>query len=298
MDTPDHTYLFEPHRRMLFGIAYRMLGSAMDAEDMVQEAYVRFAAVPVATVQAPKAFLAKIVTRLCLDRLKSAQAQREQYVGEWLPEPILTDAADALDQMIAAETLHIGFLLMLQRLNDVERAAFVLREVFEYEYDEIAQVLDKSAAACRQVVHRAKARLADATRPTLPPLAEQQQVLAQFSMAYASGDISALLAVLAPTVVVTADGGGKVAAALRPIVGADAVARFFVGLLKRTDTLGLRLRFEVCALNGVLGYVIYDEGNGGRVYQAVLPQIEGGQIVALRLVVNPDKLAHIGRARR
>src|SRR5207248_3205002 len=224
---------FESYRSYLFAIAYRMLGSAMDAEDMVQETYLRYQATPPETITSPKAFLTTIITRLCMDQLHLARRQRELYVGPWLPEPIIAattaEAADPQERVDTEESISLAFLMLLEQLQPFERAVFLLREVFDYDYAEIATMLGKSEAACRRSFSRAKKHLSE-HRPRFPPSPQtHQQLLSRYVQAVQTGEMTALMDLLAEEVTLWADAGGKIKqAALRPISGRDAVARFSV----------------------------------------------------------------------
>ena len=272
---------FSLHRGLLFTVAYEMLGSASDAEDVVQETWLRWAGVDSAEVNDPRAYLVRIVTRQALNRMRSLARRREDYIGEWLPEPLLTGPDVAADVELA-ESVSIAMLTVLETLGPEERAVFVLREVFETPYDEIAQAVGKSPAAVRQIAHRAREHVA-ARRPRMPvSTAEQQQVVDRFLAAVRHGDLQGLLDVLAPDVVVVADGGGLVGAARRPIVGSQKVASF---LVRGAAAAG----FEVIAewINGGPGCRIYI---GGELASAVSIAVEDGRITRLFAIVNPDKL--------
>src|SRR4051812_4499152 len=225
---------FESYRNYLFSIAYRMLGSAMDAEDIVQETYLRYQATPPETIRSLKAYLATILTRLCIDQLELSRTKRELYVGPWLPEPLLTagtpEAANPEKRVETEESISLAFLVLLEQLQPFERAVFLLREVFEYEFAEIAAMLEKSEAACRRSFSRAKQHLVN-RRPRFPQAPEMhQQLLTSFLAAVQSGEMTTLTNLLSENVVLWADGGGKIKqAALRPIRGRDAVARFSLG---------------------------------------------------------------------
>ena len=292
------TQEFEALRTYLFAIAYRMLGSAMEAEDMVQETWIRWERVDQSAVDHPKAFLAKIITRLCLDQLKSAQAKREQYVGEWLPEPVMTEDSSRLggfetpDQTVElAESLSFAFLHMLERLNPAERAVFLLREVFDYDYATIAQVIEKNEPACRQLLRRAKTAV-EKSRPrfdTTPT--EHQQILAQFVSACVSGSMDGLLALLSDDVVEYSDGGGIRKAALKPIVGANKVARFFLGLMKQAAD---EYTFGFTQVNGQLAILISFEGEP---YSVIQFHIEDGKIKQIFSQLNPEKMLDMRNGR-
>ncbi len=278
----------DQYRPLLFGIAYRMLGSAMDAEDMVQETFLRWQRERSDEIQSPKGYLSAVITRLCIDHLRSAHIQREQYVGPWLPEPLLTtEDTSMIETLELAESLSMAFLVVLESLSPVERAVFLLREVFGYEYREIARIVNKSEINCRQIASRAKEHIA-AKRPRFDATREQQeQVTQRFVQACASGDLQALLAVLAPDVVFEADGGGKVSAARKPIHGADKVARAIFGVLKLLPPdLNIELK-QVNAQPGIVGYA-----GGKPLYVSVL-HIANDRIHGIYNVLNPDKLVNL-----
>ncbi|MCB7135926.1 RNA polymerase sigma-70 factor [Cellulosimicrobium marinum] len=275
---------FVTHRNLLFTVAYEMLGSAADAEDVVQDAWLRWSAVDPHEVRDARAYLVRVVTRQALNRLRTVARRREDYVGEWLPEPLLT-TPDVADDVELAESVSLAMLTVLETLRPAERAVFVLREVFDVPYDEIAEALDRTPAAVRQIAHRARDHVA-ARRPRVRvDHTEQRAVVDRFLAALATGDVQGLLDVLAPDVVLLADGGGVVTAARRPIVGADRIARYLVGgLAKERGTVvahpawvngapGLRLEVDG-ALAGAVGIVVED-----------------GRITRLFGVANPAKLA-------
>jgi RNA polymerase sigma-70 factor, ECF subfamily len=276
---------FQQHRPLLFSIAYRMLGSVMDAEDMVQEAFLRWQAAGDAEISYPKAYLSAIVTRLCIDFLRSASVQREQYVGPWLPEPIVTGMVEeAADPAALADSLSLAFLILLESLSPEERAVFLLRELFDYEYREIANIIGKSEANCRQMLARARRHI-ESRRPRFDASAEaRQRLLQQFVQTCTVGDMDGMLAMLEQDVVLRADGGGKARAALRPIAGSDKVARYLLGLLRQAPP-GWQAR--PAAVNGQPGIITYVDGN---VQSALAFDICDGRIQAIYMVVNPDKL--------
>ncbi len=282
---------FEAYRSYLFAIAYRMLGSAMDAEDMVQETFLRAQAAPEAIIS-PKAYLTTILTRLCINQLQSAHTRREQYVGPWLPEPISTDgmieAADPEARIEAYESISLAFLTLLEQLQPIERAVFLLREVFDYEYGEIAEMLGKSEVACRQSFSRAKKHLAE-HRPRFAASPEShRRMLTSFLRAVQGGDMAALTTMLADDVTLWADGGGKVrGAATRPVSGREAVARFVVGTL---HLLPASYATEIAEINGQPSLVVRA---GGRAFSVISIEVAGAQIGAVRVVANPDKLARL-----
>jgi RNA polymerase sigma-70 factor (TIGR02957 family) len=273
---------FARHRSLLFTVAYEMLGTASDAEDVVQETWLRWADVDHDDVRDPRAYLVRIVTRQALNRLRTLARRREDYVGEWLPEPLLTSPDVAADIELA-ESVSIAMLTVLETLAPAERAVFVLREVFETPYDEIADAVGKSPAAVRQIAHRARDHVA-ARRPRMPVSAtEQQQAVDRFLAAVRNGDLQGLLDVLAPDVVLVADGGGLVAAARRPVEGAQRVAAFLLAGARSVE-------FELTAtwLNGSPAARIDIDGE---VDTAVSIAIEDGRVTRIYAIRNPHKLA-------
>jgi RNA polymerase sigma-70 factor, ECF subfamily len=283
---------FETYRTYLFSIAYRMLGSAMDAEDMVQETYLRYQTTPPQTIHSLKAYLTTILVRLCMDQLQLAHRKREQYVGPWLPEPIRTaetpEAADPEKQVEMEESISLAFLVLLEQLQPFERAVFLLREVFEYDFAEIATMLNKSEAACRRSFSRAKLHLAS-HRPRFPASPEtHRQLLTAYFQAVQNGEMTALKDQLAEEVTLWADGGGKVKqAALRPISGRDAVARFSLGTKRFWPE---NARVELAEVNGQAALIIHA---GGQVFSVLTIDVEQGQIQAIRIIANPEKLARV-----
>jgi RNA polymerase sigma-70 factor, ECF subfamily len=291
---------FEPFRRRLLGLAYRMLGSMADAEDAVQESYLRWHGVERDKVSDARAFLMTTTTRICLDMLTSARARREEYVGPWLPEPVLDNAALAPDtQTELAEDLSVALLLTLDRLSPLERAAFLLHDIFDFSFSEVASALDRSEAACRQLAARARAHVRE-VRPrgatASPPRpgevdAKHAQLLSAFAAATRTGDLNALTQMLASDVRVVTDGGGKVAAALNVIEGADHAARFLVGAARKGWRDEFTLRFAT--INGLPGIVI-DAPNGP--VQTTAFEIDGDVVHAVYVVRNPEKLRHLSPA--
>jgi RNA polymerase sigma-70 factor (ECF subfamily) len=272
---------------LLFSIAYRMLGSATDAEDIVQDAFLRWLQAGDKDVQSPKAYLSTIVVRLCLDQLRSAREQREVYVGPWLPEPIATGQMSELSETVAqAESLSLAFLLLLEKLNPLERAIFLLREVFDYEYSEIATIVEKSEANCRQIFHRAHAHL-DQNRLRYSASREQQErITNRFLQASLNGDMQGLLSLLSNDIVSVADSGGKAPfkAGRRPIYGPDKVLRGYLGSLRSIPGNVITRIIDLNGQPALVGYL--NEKPVG----AILLQIEGEQITRLYTIVNPDKL--------
>jgi RNA polymerase sigma-70 factor, ECF subfamily len=297
---------FEPYRRRLLGLAYRMLGSMADAEDAVQETYVRWHGVDRDKVSEPKAFLMTTTTRICLDMLTSARARREEYVGPWLPEPIFDTAALTPDSRTElAEDLSIALLLTLDRLSPLERAAFLLHDVFDFSFSEVAIALERSEAACRQLAARARANVRTARpRGVIPPPAASSgidanhaRLLSAFTAAVQSGDLNALTQLLASDARVLTDGGGKVRAALNAIDGADRVAEFMVNVTRKRPGAWWRDEFTVrfALVNGLPGVVV-DAPEGP--VQTTAFEIEGDVIKALYVVRNPEKLRHLAPLRR
>ena len=296
--TSDPAGSFEPHRRRLLGLAYRMLGSMADAEDAVQETYLRWHAADRDKVSEPRAFLMTTTTRICLDMLTSARARREEYVGPWLPEPVLDTAALAADSRTElAEDLSVALLLTLERLSPLERAAFLLHDVFDFSFSEVATTLERSEAACRQLAARARAHVREVRPRGATPAparssetdAKHTQLMSAFVEATLSGDLNALMQLLASDVRLVADGGGKAAAALNVIDGSDRTARFLVGATRKGWREDLTLRFAT--INDLPGVIV--DGPEGPV-QTTAFEIEGDVIRALYVVRNPDKLRHLG----
>ncbi|MFD0344759.1 RNA polymerase sigma-70 factor [Streptomyces sp. NPDC127117] len=281
------TEAFVAHRNLLFTVAYEMLGSAADTEDVLQETWLRWAGVDLGTVQNQRAFLVRITTRQALSRLRTLGRRKESYVGSWLPEPLLT-APDVAEDVELADSVSMAMLLVLETLAPTERAVFVLREVFDVKYDEIAEAVDKSPAAVRQIAHRARAHVA-ARRPRgIVSQAETRDVLDAFRRATETGDLQGLLDVLAPDVVLLGDGGGVKQAVLRPVVGADKVARLLATGLGRVTDLSL-LPAQVNAHPALI--VRLD----GAVDTVMTMHIADGLISAVYAVRNPEKLSHMER---
>ncbi|MGL5928209.1 MAG: RNA polymerase sigma-70 factor [Dermatophilaceae bacterium] len=276
---------FVTHRGLLFTVAYELLGSAADAEDVVQETWLRWARVDHSEVRDPRAYLVRSVTRQSLNRLRTVSRRREEYIGEWLPEPVLT-SPDVADDVVLAESVSIAMLTVLETLTPTERAVFVLHEVFDVPYDEIATAVDKSPAAVRQVAHRARAHVA-ARQPRMQvDLAEQHRVMERFVAAVTAGDVQGLMNVLAPDVVLLADGGGVAQAVRVPVVGAKKVAN----LLRPFPAVSVNPRVAVIRLNGAVGVRVDDEAGGPTIVGLV---IEDGRIRRIFAMRNPDKLTRL-----
>ena len=288
--------VFEANRELLFAVAYRMLGTVADAEDAVQDSWLRWSAAPRCDIAEPRAYLARTVTNIALNRLRSARARREAYVGSWLPEPLLTSGPDAADRAELAESVSLAMLVVLESLTPEERAVFVLHEVFGFPHAEIAAAIGRSDASVRQLMHRAREHV-QARRPRFDVDAGQQREVTQRVLAAAAGgDIDQLMAVLAPDVTLIPDGGGKAQAPRRPITGAAKVARFLAAISGR-PYMGIDpsdMTLELAEINGALGALITA---GGKPITAVTTVVAGGQITAIQLVTNPDKLRGITAGR-
>ncbi|MFV9427617.1 RNA polymerase sigma-70 factor [Rhodococcus aetherivorans] len=279
--------VFTEHRGLLFSIAYEITGSVADSEDVLQESYIRWARADTDTVDNPRAYAAQIVTRQALNSLRSAQRRREDYVGPWLPEPILT-APDAADEVDLAESVSTAMLLVLETLTPVERAVFVMREVFGFEYGRIAETVDRTESAVRQIAHRAREHVHARQRRFTPAGDETDRVVAAFLTAATTGDLDGLLSLLAPDVRYLADGGGKVNAARVPVLGSAKVARLFLGLVRHPLP---DMTIEPAVVNSMPGVLVYSAG----VLDMVLHfEIDGGLVTGVYVVRNPDKLAHLG----
>jgi RNA polymerase sigma-70 factor, ECF subfamily len=287
---------FEAHRPLLFAVAYRMLGSASDAEDVVQDAWLRYSAAQPVDLRSPKAFLTTVVTRLCLDRLKSARAAREEYVGPWLPEPVVTDDQPGPDRSVAlAESVTLAFMVLLETLSPEERAVFLLREVFEHDYSEIASMLEMTAANCRQLFHRAKARIAE-KRPRFRVAAEAKRPLVErFVHALRAGDADEFTSVLAADVGFWSDGGGKALAARRPLHGHESVVNLLVGFRRWAPAAGIDLADVSLDIADVNGEPAMLQRIAGRLDSVYTFTIDDERIAAIRVVRNPDKLQFLER---
>lgn len=287
------TEVFEGHRRALFAIAYRMLGSVSEAEDVLQDAYLRVHSAHGDGVRSPRALFSTVVTRLCLDRLKSARARREQYIGPWLPEPLVTAELEGRQgpeaKVIADESISLALLVLLESLTPVERAVFLLHEVFDYRYDEIAPIVERREEACRQLCRRAKRHIAERRPRFSSTPAAQRRLTAGFLQAVTAGDLDALTSLLAEDVTLWSDGGGKVAAALRPLHGRAAVARFLIGVARKAPP---DVEFTATEVNGGPGFIVW---LGAMPLTVLALDMDGEHIRALRAIGNPDKLAPLRR---
>lgn len=284
MDPQDATEAFVAHRNLLFTVAYEMLGSAADAEDVLQETWLRWADVDHETVREPRAYLVRTTTRQALTRLRTLRRRKETYVGPWLPEPLLT-APDVAEDVELADSVSMAMLLVLETLTPTERAVFVLREVFDLGYDEIAEAVEKSPAAVRQIAHRARAHVAARRPREIVSPAETRGVLDAFRGAVETGDLQGLLDLIAPDIVLLADGGGVVQAAPAPIVGAAQVARVLGNI---TGTLSMR----PTRVNGYPALTLFQDG---AVHSVMAVRIDDGRITGLYAVRNPEKLSRLDR---
>ena len=273
-------------RAYLFAIAYRMLGSVADAEDVVQEAFLRYHAAD-AEPESPKAYLATVTTRIAIDELRSARARRETYPGQWLPEPLVDD--EAARHAETADSLSLAFLHLLERLSPVERAVFLLREVFDYPYDDVARVVEKSPANCRQILARARGHIEEGRRRYEVSREERQEVARRFLAAWEEGDTESLVELLAPDATLYGDGGGKAPSVPRPLVGGVRIAKALVGWQSTAHDLDLVHRLVL--VNGEPG-VVFSYPDGRAAWVSAF-EVADGAVIAIRTVLNPDKLAHV-----
>ena len=289
----DEGDTYQELRPLLFSIAYQMVGSASEAEDLVQEAYLRFhrAVAGGAEVDSPKAYLSAVTTRLAIDHLRSARVRREQYVGAWLPEPLVTgEEADPAGHAETADSLSLAFLVLLERLSPVQRAVFLLHEVFGYGYAEIAGLVGRSEDNCRQIAARARRHI-EAGRPRFEASRREREELARrFFAAIDQGDTEGLVGLLAADAVLYGDGGGKAPALTAPVHGAERVARFLLGLARRGRAVGTRA--SPAEINGHPGLLTFDPA--GRLLGVLALDIADGHVQTVRSIVNPDKLGHLG----
>ena len=279
---------FEQHRGLLFTVAYEMLGSAADAEDVLQDSWLRWSRVDQGEVRDPRAYLVRIVTRQALNRLRTVQRQREEYVGPWLPEPLVT-APDVLEDVELAESVSMAMLVVLETLSPLERAVFVLREIFGFDYDEIAAMTERTPASCRQLATRARKHV-EARRPRFEPPEDVQRVIAEFFAATTSGEVDTLMALMAPDVVLHSDGGGVKKAALRPIHGPDKIIRFLLSVLPRDAEIGA----DWGVANGSPALFLSLDGELDSV---VTMATRDGLVTDIYFVRNPEKLNGVGISR-
>jgi RNA polymerase sigma-70 factor, ECF subfamily len=285
----DEVQSFESHRSALTGLAYRMLGSRAEAEDVVQDAYLRWHEADHAAIEEPRRYLGTVVTRLCLDLMKSAKARREVYVGQWLPEPVVDEALDAETAGELAQDLSVALMLVLERLSPLERASFLLHDVFGLDFAEVGRALDRGEAACRQLAARARAHIEEG-RPRFPASQEEgRRLAAAFAVAVQSGDTARLMKLLAEDAVLYTDGGGKRVAALNPIYGAEKILRFIAGIARKNSALpGIQLCAAI--VNGLPGFVLREAD--GPIETVAFDHRDGG-ITAIYVVRNPEKLRHV-----
>ena len=298
----DAALIFDEHRGLLVSVAYRVLGSVTDAEDAVQEAWLRWSSVDPSEIDDPRAFLVRVTTRLAIDRLRRAKARRESYVGPWLPEPILT-GRDLAEDAAMAESVSMAMLVVLETLSPLERAVFVLREAFGMSHSEIAEVLGRKEEAVRQLARRARDHVRERRIRFDADQTEQRRVTERFLQATSNGDLEALMEVLSPGVTLVADGGGRALAPRRPVRGADKVARFLVAVAKEEQTArflqsvgsepSAEVRVHLAQVNGGPGVVITA---GGEPITALVLDVSEGLVQTVRLVANPEKLAGVRAA--
>ena len=280
---------FNQYRGLLFSVAYRMLGSVADAEDMVQETFIRWQQAANDEIRSPRAFLVTVITRLSINQLQSARVRREEYVGEWLPEPLVTGPeSDPLGALKVDESLSMAFLLLLERLTPMERAVFLLREVFEYEYEEIATVLGQSETNCRQILRRAKQHVGDIRRRFDASAREHDDLLKRFMQAVRKGEIKGLVDLLSSDAVLHSDGGGKAIAQPHMIEGAENVARLILD--RMSNVVPKNLVNRMARINGEPGFVSY---LNGKPFSAFTLEGGDGRIKAIYIVTNPQKLSHL-----
>lgn len=290
--TDAHAERFTLLRPLLFTIAYEILGSATEADDVLQDSYLRWAQVDLAEVRDTKAYLAQLVTRQALNTLRAEARRREDYIGPWLPEPLLLDGPDALADVLLAESVSMAMLVVLETLTPDERAVFVLREVFGFEHAEIATAVGKSPASVRQIAHRAREHVQSRRRRFEPVDPERSaQITTEFLTAAASGDVAALMSVLAPDVAFISDSNGKVSAARRPVFGAEKVARFILGLMQR---MGPEHRISTAICNGAPALVVHE---GDRPDTVITVDVADGRITNFYAMRNPEKLTAVTIAR-
>jgi len=284
---------FLEQRPRLFQIAYRLMGTVSDAEDALQDVYVKLRTQHIGEVTSPRPYLTQAVVRRCLDEWKSARRRREEYVGPWLPEPLTERESDPAQHAELSESVSLAFLVMLESLTPVERAVFLLHDVFQYPYDEVSTFVEKTPEACRQLAHRARERVA-ANRPRFPASPEKHRQLVQrFMQAVGSGDLHELQAVLAGDVTAYSDGGGFTAAARAPIEGLDHVTRFLLGLRGKAQRMGLNIELRPCEVNGLPAVLKLVDG---RLFALVSFEIDGEQIRRLFSILNPHKLVAVAAA--
>jgi len=285
--TVSETQTFLDLRPRLFGIAYRMLGTRQEAEDAVQEAYLKWRQAEAGSVRSPQAWLVSVTTRWCIDRLRALKLEREVYVGPWLPEPIVAEVASPETELDKAQHLSIAFLLMLERLSPEERAAFLLHEVLDLDYAEIAGALQRSEGACRQLVYRARQRLGDSRGRFRPSPAQHRRLVEQFAAATTAGDIGRIVALLSEDARLVADGGGAARVVLKPLQGAERIARLFHVVARQLAVHDARLDYRPVLVNGELGLLRLFNG---ALHSVLAFETAGDRIVSISIVANPAKM--------
>jgi len=284
---PDTIQQFEELRPELARLAYRMLGTHADADDVLQEAYLRWTGADQSSVRSSRAYLSSVVTRLCIDQRRQIEARKETYVGPWLPEPLVEDDSSAGDRLDIEETVSLALMHVLETLNPVERAAYLLRKIFDYDYHEISEILDKSEANCRQLVSRAESHVLSERPRFETPREEVQRISDRFLQACSTGDVDGLVQLLSDDVVIYCDGGGKATAALRPLTGVDRASRFLLGLFKKAPPNIQLLQIRV---NGQIGFAAYEADKLVTIWAM---DVADHHIRRCFLIRNPDKLARV-----
>jgi RNA polymerase sigma factor (sigma-70 family) len=283
--------LYVKYKGLLFKLAYQLTGSVSDAEDVVQDVFVKAYNVPPEKMTEPKAYLCKMVTNRCRDLQKSARKQREQYFGEWLPEPFMPTELDSMESVVHDDLLSYAMLVLLERLSTSERIVFVLREALGFDYNEIAELIGKSEVNCRKLLSRASAKMGVTSEKSIHPEAASMEWVGDFMTALKQGDMNQLISLLDPNVVLVSDGGGKVLAAVNPIITRDRVVSFLLGTLRKTATIGGDVVIEVAYMNGQPGIVLRSED--GRVHTVGMLDFEENVIRNIYFVRNPDKLKYV-----
>lgn len=285
----DEVRSFEAHRQALMGLAYRMLGSRAEAEDVVQDAYLRWHAADRASIEQPRRYLGTVVTRLCLDRMKSARARRELYVGQWLPEPVVDEAFEEDTAGDLAHDISVAMMLLLERLSPLERASFLLHDVFGLDFAEVSRAIGRGEAACRQLATRARQHI-ESGRPRFSASRDEGHRLANaFYKAAESGDTRTLMQILAEDAVLYSDGGGKRVAALKPIYGAEKIMRFLAGITRKNPSLSA-MQTRAAIVNGLAGFVMREDDGS---IDTMALEHQHGRITAIYLIRNPEKLQHV-----
>lgn len=284
----EHLEQFNQYRDYLFSIAYRMLSSIMDAEDVLQDAYLKWQNVDLKTVKSSKSYLATIVTRLCIDFLRSAKIQREEYIGPFLPEPLVLESYNNLEVMMEkAESVSIAFMLLLEKLSPIERAVFLLHEVFDYTYSEISEIVNKTEANCRQILHRAEEHINSNKKRYSSTKEQQEKIIYQFFNACQNADLDGLISILSEDVVLISDGGGKATAVKYPLLSPDRVGKFFIGLTKKAPP---EYKVKITNINGLPAFIGYLDN---KPFNVVIFETDNEKIINFYAVLNPDKLLNL-----